>query len=70
MFKSLNLKEGQKVIIKHNILEKGNYIEMKPCSNDFYELNLKEIQITLIYNLRNYFCLTKGDIISVRFNKI
>ena len=70
MFKSLNLKEGQKIVLRHTILEKGNYIQIRPNSEDCFN-SIKDLSFRTIleYNMRNYFCITEGDRITFNYKK-
>ena len=69
LFSTLLLEEGQNVNIRKAQLRKGNYVKLQPYQTEFIIIpNYKSI---LEYNLRNYFCLTENDTISLKFkNKI
>ena len=67
MFDKLCLMEGQQVNIRNADLKPGTFIKLQPHKTEFIENpNPKTI---LEYNLRNYFCVTEGDTISVKFGK-
>ena len=67
MFDKLCLMEGQQVNIRNTVLKPGTFIKLQPHTTEFIENpNPKTI---LEYNLRNYFCVTEGDTISVKFGK-
>ena len=67
MFDKLCLMEGQQVNIRNTDLKPGTFIKLQPHKTEFIENpNPKTI---LEYNLRNYFCVTEGDTISVKFGK-
>ena len=65
MFERLQLEEGQKVILRDKTLKNGTYIKVKPHEADF--INIPEHEIILEENLRNFFCVTEGDIISIKY---
>ena len=67
MFDKLCLMEGQQVNIRNTVLKPGTFIKLQPHLTEFIDNpNPKTI---LEYNLRNYFCVTEGDTISVKFGK-
>ena len=67
MFNRLALVEGQNINLRNINLEKGKYIKIQPHLTAFIQNpNPKTI---LENNLRNYFCLTEGDTITVTFNR-
>ena len=63
MFDRLYLMEGQKVNIMKVNLKPGTFIKLQPHLTEFTENPEHNI---LEYNLRNYFCVTQGDTISVK----
>ena len=66
MFDKLCLEEGQKVNLRALSLKPGTFIKLQPHKTAFIELpNPKAI---LEYSLRDYFCVTEGDTISIKFN--
>ena len=67
MFNRLALIEGQNINLRNINLGKGKYIKIQPHLTEFIE-NTNQNTI-LENNLRNYFCLTKGDTITVTFNR-
>ena len=69
MFDKLCLEEGQKVNIRTIKLRPGTFIKLQPHKTEF--INNPNTKTILEYNLREYFCVTEGDTISVKFgNKI
>ena len=67
MFERLCLMEGQKVNIRNVDLKPGKFIKLQPHLTEF--INNPNPKTILEYNLRNYFCVTEGDTISVKFSK-
>ena len=67
MFDRLCLEEGQKVNIRAIPLKSGTFIKLQPHKTEF--INNPSPKAILEYNLRNYFCVTEGDTISVKFGK-
>ena len=65
MFDKLNLEEGSKVNIRNIVLKPGTYIKLRPHKTEF--INNPQPKTVLEYNLENYFCVTEGDTISVKF---
>ena len=67
MFERLCLMEGQQVNIRNIDLKEGKFIKLQPHLTEF--INNPNPKTILEYNLRNYFCVTEGDTISVKFSK-
>ena len=67
MFERLCLMEGQQVNIRNVDLKEGKFIKLQPHLTEF--INNPNPKTILEYNLRNYFCVTEGDTISVKFSK-
>lgn len=67
MFNRLLLVEGMMVNLRNVILEKGKLIKIRPHLTEFV-MNPNPRTI-LENNLRTYVCVTKGDTITVNFNK-
>lgn len=67
MFNRLYLEEGMMVNLRNIKLEKGKFIKIKPHQTEF--VNNPNPRTILENALRNYMCLTKGDTITVQFNK-
>ena len=66
MFDKLCLEEGQKVNLHALSLKPGTFIKLQPHKTAFIDLpNPKAI---LEFSLRDYFCVTEGDTISIKFN--
>ena len=70
MFERLCLEEGQQVNLRSINLDQGTFIKLQPHETEF--INNPEPRIIfkniLNFNLRNYFCVTEGDTISVNFS--
>ena len=66
MFDRLCLEEGSKVNLRALTLNPGTFIKIQPQKTEF--INIPQPKTVLEYNLRNYFCVTEGDTISVKFN--
>ncbi len=67
MFDRLCLEEGQQVNLRSINLKPGTFIKLQPHKTEFIK-NRAPLTI-LDFNLRNYFCVTEGDTISVKFGK-
>ena len=67
MFERLNLMEGQLINVRNVTLKEGSFIKLQPHKTEF--INNPNPKTILEYNLRNYFCVTEGDTISVKFGK-
>ena len=67
MFDRLSLEEGQQVNVRAIKLKAGTFIKIQPHKTEF--INNPNPKIALEYNLRNYFCVTEGDTIDVKFGK-
>ena len=67
MFDRLCLEEGQQVNLRALALKPGTFIKIQPHKTEF--INNPNPKTILEYNLRNYFCVTEGDTISVKFGK-
>ncbi len=66
MFDKLCLEEGQKVNVRARTLKPGTFIKLQPHKTEFTTLpNPKAI---LEFNLKDYFCVTEGDTLSIKFN--
>ena len=65
IFESLSLEEGLKVNVRKISLPLGTFIKLQPHKTEF--INNPNPKVILLYNLRNYFCVTEGDTISVKF---
>ena len=68
IFEKLCLMEGQKVNLRKLELKPGTFIKMQPHSTEF----AKNLDFTMSKEiLKNYFCVTEGDTISIKIgNKI
>ena len=67
MFNRLCLEIGQMVNLRNITLEKGKLIKIQPHKTEF--INNPNPKTILENNLREYFCLTEGDTITVKFNR-
>ena len=67
MFDKLCLEEGDKVNLRSLELKPGTFIKFQPHKTEF--INNPEPKTILEYNLKNYFCVTEGDTISIKFGK-
>ena len=67
MFERLCLMEGQQVNIRNTVLKPGTFIKSQPHLTEF--INNPNPKTILEYILRNYFCVTEGDTISIKFGK-
>jgi ubiquitin fusion degradation protein 1 len=67
MFNRLFLEIGMMVNLRNIKLEKGKFCKIRPHQTEFI-MNANPRAI-LENNLRNYVCLTKGDTITIQFNK-
>lgn len=65
MFDRLCLEEGSKVNLRALALNPGTFIKIQPQKTEF--INIPEPKKVLEFNLRNYFCVTEGDTISIKF---
>ena len=66
MFDKLCLEEGHQVNLRDLTLKPGTFIKIQPQKTEF--INIPQPKTVLEYNLRNYFCVTEGDTISVKFS--
>ena len=67
MFNRLYLEEGMMVNLRNIQLQKGKFAKIRPHQTEFV-MNANPRAI-LENNLRSYVCVTKGDTITVQFNK-
>jgi ubiquitin fusion degradation protein 1 len=67
MFDRLSLEEGQQVNVRATKLKAGTFIKIQPHKTEF--INNPNPKTVLEYNLRNYFCVTEGDTIDVKFGQ-
>lgn len=66
MMKNLLLEEGDAVFIKSTTLSVATYSKFKPLSADF--LDITNPKAVLEQVLRNFSCLTTGDVVAVHYN--
>ena len=67
MFQRLYLEEGMMVNIRNVALPKGKFCKIRPHQTEF--IMIANPRAVLENNLRNYLVITKGDTITVQFNK-
>ena len=67
MFNRLNLSEGMMVNIRNVYLEKGKFIKFRPHKTEF--VMYENPKVILENALRSYVCLSKGDTITIQFNR-
>ena len=67
MFDKLCLTEGQKVNLRALTLKPGTFIKLQPHKTEF--TTIPNPKTVLEYNLKDYFCVTEGDTISIKFGK-
>lgn len=67
MFQRLCLTEGMMINLRNVVLDKGSFIKFKPHLTEFV-MNPNP-KVILENALRQYVCITKGDTITVEFNK-
>ena len=63
----LCLEEGEKIKVEIKNLNICSYIKVRSCTNISNNDVNKNINYILKYYLRNYYCITEGDKISVKF---
>jgi len=66
MMQNLLLNENDLVQVEYTSLPTATYVKFKPQSTDF--LDISNHRAVLEIKLRNYACLTKGDVIAVEYN--
>ena len=67
MFERLRLFEGENINLRATKLNPGSFIKLQPHKMEF--INNPNHKSILESNLKNYFCLTKGDTIDIKFGK-
>ncbi|KAI1711236.1 ubiquitin fusion degradation protein UFD1 domain-containing protein [Ditylenchus destructor] len=66
MMQQLQLREGAIAIIEYKTLPSATFAKIKPMSTDF--LSISNPRAMFEIELRKYRCLTKNDVISIRYN--
>jgi len=66
MMQNLLLNENDIVQVEYASLPTATYVKFKPQSVDF--LDISNYRAVLEFKLRNYACLTKGDVIAIDYN--
>ncbi|KAF5744591.1 ubiquitin fusion degradation protein 1 [Tripterygium wilfordii] len=66
MMENMLIQEGDVVQLKNVSLSKGTYVKLQPHTKDF--LDISNPKAILETSLRNYSCLTTGDVIMVPYN--
>ncbi|KAI1710575.1 ubiquitin fusion degradation protein UFD1 domain-containing protein [Ditylenchus destructor] len=67
MMQQLQLREGAIAIIEYKSLPMATFAKVKPMSTDF--LSISNPRAILEIELRKYRCLTKNDVIAIRYNE-
>lgn len=67
MMQNLLLNEGDQVEVKSVSLEVATFSKFQPQNSDF--LNISNPKAVLEHYLRNFACLTTGDIIAIKYNE-
>jgi len=67
MFNRLNLSEGMMVNIRNVYLEKGKFIKFRPHKTEF--VMYENPKVILENALRSYVCVSKGDTLTIQFNR-
>lgn len=66
MMQNLAVSEGEIINFDFVNLEKGNYVKFQPQTEDF--LKISNPKAVLEAKLRNFTCLSKGDLIALEYN--
>lgn len=66
MMKNLLLTEGDIITVEYTTLQVAKFAKFQPQSVDFLEIS--NPKAVLENTLRNFACLTKGDVISINYN--
>ncbi|KAL3945498.1 MAG: hypothetical protein SGBAC_000397 [Bacillariaceae sp.] len=66
MMQNLLLEEGSVITVTNVSLPKASFVKLQPQSVDFLEIS--NPRAVLEHALRNYSCVTKGDIIQIPYN--
>lgn len=66
MMKQLNLSEGSLVVVRQVGLLPGTFAKIQPHSKDF--LDISNPRAVLEKHLRDYSCMTKGDVFQFSYN--
>jgi len=66
MMQNLLIQEGEVITVTNVSLPKAKMIKLKPQSVDFLEIS--NPKAVLEFALRNYTCVTKGDVIQIPYN--
>lgn len=66
MQQHLQLKPGEIVSVKSAVVEKGDYVKLRPQQKAFIEIS--DPKAVLENKLRHFSCLTKGDTIMINYN--
>lgn len=67
MMKNLLLKEGEIIQVQYTNLGIAKFAKFQPQSVDFLEIS--NPKAVLENSLRNFACLTKGDVVSINYNE-
>jgi len=66
MMQNLLLEEGSVITVNNVSLPKASFVKLQPQSVDFLEIS--NPRAVLEYALRNFSCVTKGDVIQIPYN--
>lgn len=67
MMQNLLIMEGSLITVTNVSLPKANFVKLQPQHVDF--LNITNPRAVLEHALRNFSCVTKGDVICIPYNK-
>lgn len=67
MMQNLLLEEGALINIRNVSLQRGKFVKFQPHTKNF--LDIANPRAVLESTLRNFTCLTKGDVIVINYNK-
>jgi len=68
MMQNLDISEGQEVTLESVTLPIGSYVKFQPKTSSFLEIaNQKAV---LENALRNFSCLTRGDVVAIYYNNV
>jgi len=66
MMQQLRIEEGGFITVKSATLQKGTFVKVQPQSTTF--LDISNPKAVLENRLRNFSCLTQGDVIKIEYN--
>ncbi|XP_047313781.1 ubiquitin recognition factor in ER-associated degradation protein 1-like [Impatiens glandulifera] len=68
MMLNLGIEKGDEIVLRSVNLEKGKYVKLNPLNENF--LKLHNPKVILEKTLRQFACLTPGDIIPIVYNDV